>query len=236
MRFPLSCLAALLASPVPRGAWSRAARVPSPAAKANLARRGQDPGASGAMTKTGTARDSRSARRREAPRPVHTHPPYRRPLHPLAGRPQGARASVQASSRFERRRLRQAWVGNPDFARELANRRDPRPTRLAPTSRSTSVPGTGWTGRSPSSAPATPGGGGYYPEDMTAGIRGLWVKAHPGDKERFTSTVTVIRRHPGIQGSGRDSPTHRSNRAWLEPPPGSSRRPPRRPTTNPEAS
>ncbi len=41
-----------------------------------------------------------------------------------------------------------------------------------------------------------PPGAGYYPEDMTKEEFEGWVSQHPGDKEKFSSTVTVIRRGP----------------------------------------
>ncbi len=41
-----------------------------------------------------------------------------------------------------------------------------------------------------------PPGAGYYPEDMTKEEFEGWIAKHPGDKERFSSTVTVIRRGP----------------------------------------
>jgi hypothetical protein len=39
-----------------------------------------------------------------------------------------------------------------------------------------------------------PEGAGYYPEDLTREEFEAWIAAHPGDREAFTSTVTVIRR------------------------------------------
>src|SRR5262249_10553747 len=59
-----------------------------------------------------------------------------------------------------------------------------------------------------------PEGEGYYPEDMTREEFESWVKAHPADKERFTSTVTVIRR----KGKNLVAiPYSREYRTWLEP-------------------
>ncbi|HVT61184.1 MAG TPA: peptidase [Thermoanaerobaculia bacterium] len=42
-----------------------------------------------------------------------------------------------------------------------------------------------------------PDGAGFYPEDLTKRELESWLAAHPADKERFTSTTTVIRRRHG---------------------------------------
>ena len=39
-----------------------------------------------------------------------------------------------------------------------------------------------------------PAGAGFYPEDMTRDEFDRWLAAHPGDRQAFTSPVTVIRR------------------------------------------
>ena len=59
-----------------------------------------------------------------------------------------------------------------------------------------------------------PAGAGYYPEDLTKEAFESWLAAHPADRERLTSDVTVIHRQ------GKDLvavPYSQEYRQWLEP-------------------
>jgi hypothetical protein len=122
---------------------------------------------------------------------------------------------VQASSRLNDIALRQSWAGNPDFSRQLAKLKGPQ----ADAARAYFIVNHGPWDRLDGMKPFLgnlphPEGEGYYPEDMTRQEFESWVKAHPADKDRFTSTVTVIRR------KGKDLvavPYSQEYRAWLEP-------------------
>ena len=59
-----------------------------------------------------------------------------------------------------------------------------------------------------------PAGAGYYPEDLTKEAFEDWVAKHPADKEKFTSTVTVIRR--GADGGLMAVPYSQEYAEWLE--------------------
>ena len=81
---------------------------------------------------------------------------------------------VAAAEYMDEIYLRQAWVGNPALRREVA----------------------GWKGEQAAAARR------YFdinfgPWDLTKAEFEKWVAGHPQDRERFTSTVTVIRRQQG---------------------------------------
>jgi hypothetical protein len=125
---------------------------------------------------------------------------------------------VQAASRLNEIALRQAWGGNPDFARELAAQKGPRADAARAYFQINLGPWDRLDGMKPFVGDHPhPEGEGYYPEDMTRQEFEDWVKAHPADKERFTSTITVIRRHPGNHRDLVAVPYSREYRTWLEP-------------------
>ncbi len=105
------------------------------------------------------------------------------------------------------------------------------PPPSATTSPSTSAPGTGSTERKPFLGDkAHPPGAGYYPEDMTKAEFEAWIAKHPGDKEKFSSTVT--RDPPRARTAGSPpSPTPRSTPSGSSPPRSSCARPPPSPAT-----
>ena len=94
--------------------------------------------------------------------------------------------------------LRQAWSGNPEFVPQVAALTGPmaEPARdyyrimFGPWDRlADSEPFLGTAPR--------PAGAGFYPEDMTKAEFEAHLAAHPGQREAFTSTVTVIQRDQG---------------------------------------
>jgi hypothetical protein len=122
---------------------------------------------------------------------------------------------VQASSRLNDIALRQAWAGNPDLARQLAKLQGPHAAAARAYFEVNHGPWDRLDGMKPflGNLPH-PEGEGYYPEDMTRQEFEDWVKAHPADKESFTSTVTAIRR------KGKDLvaiPYSQEYRTWLVP-------------------
>ncbi len=60
-----------------------------------------------------------------------------------------------------------------------------------------------------------PAGAGYYPEDLTKEDFEAWVAKHPGDKDKLTSTVTVVRR--GKDGGLVAVPYSQEYAEWLKP-------------------
>ncbi|HZF11103.1 MAG TPA: peptidase [Thermoanaerobaculia bacterium] len=125
---------------------------------------------------------------------------------------------VQASSRLNDVFLRQTSVRNPELAKELAALRGPG----ADAARAYFELNAGLWDRLDGMKPfvghhPNPEGAGYYPEDLTRQEFEAWLTAHPADKERFTSTVTVIRRRPGHPKELMAVPYPEEYRAWLEP-------------------
>lgn len=122
---------------------------------------------------------------------------------------------VEASKLMNEIFLRQAWAGNAELRQQIAD----------------------WTGGTKGAARQYfelnagpfdrqderkpfigtfrhPPGAGFYPEDLTKEDFEAWVAAHPADRERLTSDVTVIRRQ------GKDLvaiPYSQEYREWLEP-------------------
>jgi hypothetical protein len=111
--------------------------------------------------------------------------------------------------------LRQAWTGNPDLRREIADWRGPE----AEAAREYFEINFGPWDRLDESRPFLgdrphPPGAGYYPEDMTKEEFERWVEAHPAEREQLVSGVTVIRR----QGDGLVAvPYSQEYRELLEP-------------------
>ena len=200
MRFPLSCLAALTALSLgPVGLSSATPAAPSASAA--------------------TAATSRElATVPDIARRLAQYAPTRLTADLSALSAADRRALgllVQASSRLNDIALRQAWAGNPDLARQLAALKGPQADATRAYFQLNLGPWDRLDGMKPFLGDRPhPEGEGYYPEDMTRQEFEDWVKAHPADKERFTSTVTVIRR------SGKDLvavPYAQEYRAWLEP-------------------
>jgi hypothetical protein len=123
---------------------------------------------------------------------------------------------VEAARLMNEIYLRQAWTGNPAMRAEL--RRDNRPHAAA--AREYFTINFGPWDRLAEREPfigdkPRPKGAGYYPEDLTKEELESWIAKHPGEKDRFTSTVTVIRRGP--DGGLVAVPYSREYAEWLGP-------------------
>jgi peptidase M49-like protein len=123
---------------------------------------------------------------------------------------------VEAAKLMNEIFLRQAWVGNPPMREQLrANRGE-----HAEAGRQYFTINFGPWDRLAERQPFIgdkphPKGAGYYPEDMSKEELEGWIAKHPGDKEAFTSTVTVIRRG---QSQGLTAiPYSREYAEWLGP-------------------
>jgi len=94
--------------------------------------------------------------------------------------------------------LRQTWTGNPALRQEIATWKVPHAAAARQYFDLNFGPWDRLAENTPflGDKPHLPGGG-FYPEDMTKEEFEGWLKQHPEDKERFTSTVTVIRRKDG---------------------------------------
>ncbi|MEA2600390.1 MAG: dipeptidyl-peptidase [Acidobacteriota bacterium] len=94
--------------------------------------------------------------------------------------------------------LRQAWTGNPALREELKTLKGPDAEAAREYFTINFGPWDRLAERKPfiGDKPHPPGAG-YYPEDVTKQEFDAWVAKHPGDKEKLTSTVTVIRRKDG---------------------------------------
>jgi hypothetical protein len=111
--------------------------------------------------------------------------------------------------------LRQAWAGNPEL-RDRVERweghdaqavRDYFDINVGPWDRLDET--KPWLGELPH-----PPGAGFYPEDLTKEEFEAWLAAHPGDRERLTSSLTVVRR----EGKGLVAvPYSAAYREWLVP-------------------
>ncbi|HEX4959839.1 MAG TPA: peptidase [Thermoanaerobaculia bacterium] len=122
---------------------------------------------------------------------------------------------VEAAKLMNEIFLRQAWTGNPALREELktlqganaAATRDYFTINFGPWDRLAE--------RQPfiGSKPHPPGAG-YYPEDVTKEEFDAWVAKHPAEKEKLTSTVTVIRRKDGGLAA---IPYSQEYAEWLKP-------------------
>jgi hypothetical protein len=97
--------------------------------------------------------------------------------------------------------LRQAWIGNPAMRKEIAAWKGT-PAGTAEAARHYFDIMFGPWDRLAEREPFIgdrphPPGAGYYPEDITKEEFEAWVQKHPEDKDKFTSTFTVIRRRDG---------------------------------------
>jgi hypothetical protein len=102
---------------------------------------------------------------------------------------------VEAARQMDLIFLRQAWAGNPALQQEMAGWTGP----SAEAARAYFAINYGPWDRLDESKPFVgdqphPAGAGYYPEDLTKEEFEAWLKAHPGDREAFTSSFTVLRR------------------------------------------
>ncbi len=123
---------------------------------------------------------------------------------------------VEAAKYMNEIFLRQAWTGNPEMRQSLAKLQgtDAEAARLyfdinvGPWDRLDER--KPFLGDKPH-----PPGAGYYPEGMTKEEFEAWIAKHPGDKERFTSTFTVIRK--GTDGGLTAVPYSKEYAEWLKP-------------------
>jgi hypothetical protein len=97
--------------------------------------------------------------------------------------------------------LRQAWNGNPALRKEIAAWKGNPPGTAEAARQYFDIMFGPWdrlAGREPfiGDRPHPPGAG-YYPEDITKEEFEAWLQKHPEDKDKFTSTFTVIRRQNG---------------------------------------
>jgi hypothetical protein len=124
-------------------------------------------------------------------------------------------AAVEASRLLDPVFLRQVWTGNPELAARLEGwnegahkaAREYYDVNFGPWDRLEEMePFIGDF--------AHPEGAGYYPEDLTREAFDAWLAEHPGDRDGFASTVTVIRR----RGDGLVAvPYSEEYREWLAP-------------------
>ena len=119
---------------------------------------------------------------------------------------------VEAAKLMNEIFLRQAWTGNPAMREELG--KEAEAARLYFTINF--GPWDRLAERQPfiGDKPHPPGAG-YYPEDMKKEDFEAWIAQHPGEKEAFTSTFTVIRR--GQDGNLVAVPYSKEYAEWLQP-------------------
>jgi hypothetical protein len=102
---------------------------------------------------------------------------------------------VQAAKLMNEIFLRQAWTGNPAMREQLASYTGPHAAAVREYFNINFGP---WDRLAEREAfigdKPHPKGAGYYPEDLTKEAFDDWVARHPADKDKLTSTVTVIRR------------------------------------------
>ena len=123
---------------------------------------------------------------------------------------------VEASKLMNEIYLRQAWTGNPAMREQLKGYTGPHADdvrqyftiNFGPWDRLKER--EAFIGDRPH-----PKGAGYYPEDLTKEAFEDWIAKHPADKEKLTSTVTVIRRGP--DGGLTAIPYSQEYAEWLKP-------------------
>src|SRR4051812_5972533 len=112
--------------------------------------------------------------------------------------------------------LRQAWAGNPAMREELKTLKASNAAAAREYFDINFGPWDRLAERQPFVGSKTrPAGAGYYPEDVTKQDFDAWIAKHPGDKEKFTSTVTVIRH--GKEGGLVAVPYSQEYAEWLKP-------------------
>ncbi|HEX7184408.1 MAG TPA: peptidase [Thermoanaerobaculia bacterium] len=105
---------------------------------------------------------------------------------------------VEAARHMDEIFLRQAWTGNPELRQRIAGWNEGKEGAARQYYEINFGPWDRLAERQPFLGDREhPEGAGYYPEDMTKEEFEAWVKDHPEDRERFTSTFTVIRRRDG---------------------------------------
>jgi hypothetical protein len=112
--------------------------------------------------------------------------------------------------------LRQAWTGNPAMREELKVLTGPNAAAARDYFALNFGPWDRLAERQPFVGTRTrPPGAGYYPEDVTKQDFEAWLAKHPGDKDKLTSTVTVVRR--GKDGGLVAVPYSQEYAQWLKP-------------------
>jgi hypothetical protein len=112
--------------------------------------------------------------------------------------------------------LRQAWTGNPAMRAELKALKDPQAGAAREYFDINYGPWDRLAERQPFLGSKThPAGAGYYPEDLSKQDFEAWIAKHPDDKEKLTSTFTVIRR--GKDGGLVTVPYAQEYAEWLKP-------------------
>lgn len=123
---------------------------------------------------------------------------------------------VQASKLLNEVYLRQAWTGNPAMREQLRSYTGPHAAAAREYFDINFGPWDRLAERQPFIGDKPhPKGAGYYPEDLTKEAFEGWIAKHPADKDRFTSTVTVIRR--GQDGGLVAIPYSKEYAEWLKP-------------------
>jgi hypothetical protein len=123
---------------------------------------------------------------------------------------------VQASRLLNEIYLRQAWTGNPAMREQLKSYAGPHAAAVREYFDINFGPWDRLAEREPFVGDKPhPKGAGYYPEDLTKEAFEDWIAKHPADKDRFTSTVTVIRRGP--DGGLVAVPYSKEYAEWLKP-------------------
>jgi len=123
---------------------------------------------------------------------------------------------VEASKLMNEIYLRQAWTGNPAMREQLKGYTGPNADAVRQYFTINFGPWDRLDERKPFIGDQPhPAGAGYYPEDLTKAAFEDWIAKHPGDKEKLTSTVTVVRRGP--DGGLVTIPYSREYAEWLKP-------------------
>jgi hypothetical protein len=113
----------------------------------------------------------------------------------LAGDREALGHLAKAAAAVDELFLRQAWAGNPAFAREVEALEGPLAEDAKAYYRIMRGPWDRLKEHEPFLGEAArPAGAGFYPEDLTKTEFEAWVEDHPGDREVFTLLYTVIRR------------------------------------------
>jgi hypothetical protein len=123
---------------------------------------------------------------------------------------------IEAARLMDEIFLRQAWTGNPEMRRWLQGYQGEHAEAARQYFAINFGPWDRLAERQPfiGDKPHPPGAG-YYPEDMTKEEFEAWVASHAADKEKLTSTVTVIRRGPDRSLTA--VPYSREYAEWLKP-------------------
>jgi hypothetical protein len=123
---------------------------------------------------------------------------------------------VQASRLLNEVFLRQAWTGNPAMREQLKSYAGPHAAAVREYFDLNFGPWDRLAERQPFVGDKPhPKGAGYYPEDLTKEAFEDWIAKHPADKDKLTSTVTVIRRAPN--GGLTAVPYSQEYAEWLKP-------------------